>query len=340
MSDWHERLWKPDTPAYRAASALLIPAELAYRAGVAARSWMYDRGILSSAAAPIPALAVGNLTVGGTGKTPLTAWFAETLAARGLGPAVVMRGYGGDEVEVHRLLNPAIPVHASADRVEGVRRAAGGGADVVVLDDAFQHRALRADAYVVLVAAEEWSEAPRLLPRGPWREPLAALQRATLVVTTRKVATRGAAQRVGEELAQLCPSAETAQAYIGLAGLARYDAAAGRLGERVSPEGFHCALALAGVAQPATVFAQLEQAGAMAEERWGFSDHHRYSRQEIACVKRWAQRGPVVATLKDAVKLSPLLGSAVELYVPLQEVEWEAGREAIDRLLLTLERQG
>lgn len=339
MSDWHERLWNPDTPAYRAASALLLPVELAYRAGVAARTWMYDHGFLSSVRANIPALGVGNLTVGGTGKTPVTAWFAQAFAARGLHPAVVMRGYGGDEVEVHRLLNPEVPVHASPDRVEGVRRAEQGGANVVVLDDAFQHRALRADAYVVLVAAEEWSASPRLLPRGPWREPLAALERATLIVTTRKVATRDAAQRVTGDLAELCPSAQTAEAYIGLAGLARYDSASGRLGEPAPPAGFHCALAVAGVARPGTVFAQLEEAGATAEERWGFSDHHRYGSEEIARISRRAERGPLVATLKDAVKLGAVLGSAVDLYVPLQKVEWKSGREAVDSLISGLERQ-
>jgi tetraacyldisaccharide 4'-kinase len=339
MSEWHERLWKPDTPAYRAASALLIPAELAYRAAVAARCWMYDRSILTSAEAPIPALGVGNLTVGGTGKTPVTAWLAETLAARGRVPAIVMRGYGGDEIEVHRLLNPEVSVHALADRVEGVRRAQQGGADVVVLDDAFQHRALRADAYVVLVAAEEWSASPRLLPRGPWREPPAALKRATLIVTTRKVATRKEAQRVIGRLSEICPSAETAEAHIGLAGLARYDGASGRLSEPAPAAGFHCALAVAGVARPGTVFAQLEAAGTTADERWGFSDHHRYSGDEIARISGRAQSGPLVATLKDAVKLGPVLDSAIDLYVPLQRVEWESGREAVDRLLTGLERQ-
>lgn len=339
MSEWHERLWKPDTPAYRAAAALLIPAELTYRAAVAVRGWMYDRSILSSVDAPIPALGVGNLTVGGTGKTPVAAWFTRTLAANGRNPAVVMRGYGGDEVEVHRLLNPDVPVHAVADRVEGVRRAQRAGADVVVLDDAFQHRALRANAYVVLVAAEEWSASPRLLPRGPWREPPSALERATLTVTTRKVATRDEAQRVAGELAEICPPAETAEAYIGLAGLARYDGTSGRLDDPVPAAGFHCALAVAGVARPGTVFTQLEAAGATADQRWGFSDHHRYSDAEIARISGRARSGPLVVTLKDAVKLGAVLDSAIDLYVPLQKVEWERGREAVDRLLLGLERQ-
>jgi tetraacyldisaccharide 4'-kinase len=340
MSEWHERLWKLDSPAYRVASTLLVPAELAYRAAVAARTWMYDRGFLSSVPAPITALGVGNLTVGGTGKTPVTAWFAETLGARGLVPAVVMRGYGRDEVRVHRLLNPEVPVHASADRVRGVQRAEQGGANVVVLDDAFQHRALQADAYVVLVAAEEWSTPPRLLPRGPWREPLKALERATLIVTTRKVATRLAAQRVVEELTELCPSAQTAQAYIGLAGLARYDETGDRLGEPAPPAGFHCALALAGVARPGIVFTQMEEAGATADERWGFPDHHRYGNREIDRIAQRAQHGPLLTTLKDAVKLGPVLGPTVDLYVLLQKVEWESGREAIDSLVCDLERKG
>jgi tetraacyldisaccharide 4'-kinase len=333
MSEWHQRLWSANTPAYRALSALLTPAELAYRAGVAVRAWMYDRGILTSMDGSIPTLAVGNLTVGGTGKTPVTAWFAGALAARGLQPAVVMRGYGGDEIEVHRLLNPSVPVHASADRVEGVRRAQQGGAEVVVLDDAFQHRALRADAYVVLVAAEEWTASPRLLPRGPWREPLAALRRATLIVTTRKVASRDEALQVTERLAELYPSVPTAEAHIGLAGLARYDGATGVLGKPAPAQGFRCALAVAGVARPGTVFAQLEEAGVTADEAWGFSDHHRYGREEVDRIAERYWGGPLVATLKDAVKLGAALEPGVELYVPLQTVDWESGREEVDRLM-------
>jgi tetraacyldisaccharide 4'-kinase len=108
---------------------------------------------------------------------PIAAWIARQLQADGHSPAVVMRGYGGDEETVHRLLNPSIPVFVSADRVKGIERAKQAAADVAVLDDAFQHRALRADAYIVLLAAEEWTERARLLPRGPWREPLAALRR-------------------------------------------------------------------------------------------------------------------------------------------------------------------
>jgi tetraacyldisaccharide-1-P 4'-kinase len=169
---------------------------------------------------------------------------------------------------------------------------------------------------------------------------LAALERAALIVTTRKVATRAVARRVREQLAKLCLAAQTAEAYVGLAGLARYDATRGSLDEPTPLTGFHGALAVAGVARPEVVFRQLEEAGATLDERWGLPDHHRYSGKEIARISQRAGRGPLVATLKDAVKLGPVLGSAAELYVPLQRVDWESGSAAVDRLLLGLERQG
>ena len=85
-------------------------------------------------------MSVGNLTVGGTGKTPIAAWIAAGLLARDAHPAIVLRGYGGDETLVHKRLNPTIPVITNADRVAGVIEAQRQGADVAVLDDAFQHR--------------------------------------------------------------------------------------------------------------------------------------------------------------------------------------------------------
>jgi tetraacyldisaccharide 4'-kinase len=317
MSDWHQQLWSrdgPHGPAYRALFSLLGPAEWAFRFGVAARSWAYDRGLLSSARSPIPTLAVGNLTVGGTGKTPLTAWLAGSLNSCGTRTAIVMRGYGADEDRVHRLLNPDVPVYVSADRVAGVKEAHASGAEVAVLDDAFQHRALRADAYIVLFSAEEWNEAPHLLPRGPWREPLSALDRAGLIVTTRKVAPREESARVSERLAELQPLLPRADAYIG----------------------FRCGLAVAGVAKPETVWTQLEVAGLRIEKRRAFSDHHRYSEAEISEIGEAAGPGPLVATLKDAVKLAPALPPGIEMYVALQSVVWESGADKVDQLIANL----
>jgi tetraacyldisaccharide 4'-kinase len=337
MGEWYRRLWESDAAAYRAVSMLLLPAEWAYRFVVAARGAAYDAGLFQSASSSIPTLGVGNLTVGGTGKTPITAWFAARLGRLGRNPAVVLRGYGGDEVRVHRLLNPGVPVQVAPDRVSGVERAHEEGADVAVLDDAFQHRRIRADAYVVLVAAEEWAAArPKMLPRGPWREPLSALRRSSLVVTTRKHASVERCEEIAERLAALEPDLPRARAHIALSGLARFDAANRCISEARPLSGFRCALAVAGVANPTAVWAQLAEAGTEVEKQRAFPDHHSYTKADIAFITEHAGRGPVLATLKDAVKLAPALPPATEIYVPIQEIEWEAGEDEVDKLLAGL----
>ena len=148
----------------RVARLALAPVEGLYRGIVAARGALYDVGVLPSREPALPSVSVGNLSVGGTGKTPVSAYVAARLREKGGLPAIVLRGYGGDEPLVHATLNPASPVVVSADRLEGVERARVLGADVAVLDDAFQHRRARRSADIVLVSAESWSEQRRLLP--------------------------------------------------------------------------------------------------------------------------------------------------------------------------------
>ena len=214
-----ERLWFSPALGARAARAALAPLELAYGGVVALRGRLYDAGVLPVHETRIPALGVGNLTVGGTGKTPLSAWLAGELAARGAQPAIVLRGYGDDEPLVHRILNPGITVIASADRVAGIERAAAAGCDIAVLDDAFQHRRAARTADVVLVSAERWSERRRLLPAGPWREPLSAARRAALVVVTRKSAPIEAAERIAERVESAAGGIATAIAHFALGEL-------------------------------------------------------------------------------------------------------------------------
>lgn len=331
----YRRLWGPDGPrgpGYRLLSLLLAPAEALYRVGIAARNLAYDRGVLPSREPSLASLVVGNLAVGGTGKTPITAWFAAELAKRGRRPTIVLRGYGGDEVQVHRVLNPSIPVLPYPRRLAGVRRASELGADVVVLDDAFQHRAVRGHANVVLLSAEDGLDSPRLLPRGPWREPLKALSRATLVVVTRKRAGQARARGIEMSLAQRWPSLPRAGVHLRLTGLAPYSESAG-LGAPVGFEGAACRLVVAGVARPDTVRAQLAEVGASVGRFEAYPNHHRYTRADVERIERGVKEGPLVTTLKDAVKLAPLLRARVPLYVLLQEVEWEWGREAMEREL-------
>ncbi|HSG82491.1 MAG TPA: tetraacyldisaccharide 4'-kinase, partial [Gemmatimonadota bacterium] len=195
------------------------------------------------------------------------------------------------------------------------------------------HRAIRADENVVLVAAEEWSENRRLLPRGPWREPLVALHRASLLVVTRKVASEERSEAVAQRLAQIFPDVPVARTHLGLARLARLRSEPLSFGEEISLDGFHCALAVAGVAKPETVWLQLESAGVQIDERRAFKDHHRYRAPELDAIRRAAASGPLLATLKDAVKLTQMLPAETPLYVPIQQVVWESGAAELEGML-------
>ncbi len=332
MSGWHRRIWDAEG-LFWLISAGLAPAEWAFRLGTAMRAQAYDRGWLSSSRPPIATVVVGNLTVGGTGKTPLTAWIARRIQSLGARPAVVMRGYGGDEVDVHRILNPSVPVYVSAERQAGVRQAASEGARVAVLDDAFQHRAIRADASVVLVAADEWKRRQRLLPRGPWREPLRAIRRASLAVVTRKAAPAAKAEGITELLGQRYPGLSVGRVLFRLADRSSYAEMRAGHSARRPLAGARFELALCGVAQPEAFFRQLEQAGVSVTRRLAFPDHRRYGPGDLRRIRREARDGAALMTLKDAVKLGPALGDDIDVQVALQEVVWEAGVDHLERLL-------
>ena len=345
MIDWRRWLWEGRREGTfdvwrRVVSLLFAPLEWGYRGAVATRGWAYSSGLLGSRLPGIPTLAVGNLTVGGTGKTPTAAWLVGELRRRARHPALVTRGYGEDEVQVHRVLNPDVPVIVSVKRIVGVSEAIARGADVAVLDDAFQHRALEAHAYLVLLAAEEWTERPRLLPRGPWREPLSALERSTLTVVTRKSASREAADRVRARLAERRPGGALAQIHLRVSHAYRYDDGVGLEIPGIPLAGFRASVGVAGVARPEEFWAQLEEVGAEVDTTMSFPDHHRYRDADVSAITHRATDGAVLATLKDAVKLRNLMADDIDIYVPLQELEWEAGRSALEALLADVMREG
>src|SRR5262245_63096859 len=117
--DFVERVWYSRDSVASTLRTVLMPAERMFGAIVGARDILYDAGWLPAVETSIPAVSIGNLTVGGTGKTPMAAWIARGLVTRGAKPAIVLRGYGDDEPLVHRELNPDVPVVIGADRVAG-----------------------------------------------------------------------------------------------------------------------------------------------------------------------------------------------------------------------------
>src|SRR6185295_11058481 len=166
-------------------------------------------------------VAVGNLSVGGTGKTPLAAWIAQRYAARGQKPGILLRGYGGDEPLVHRRLVPDAFVVSHPDRSAGARQAIAAGARVLVLDDAFQLLRVARDLNIAIVSAESAAAASWTLPAGSWREDRGALARADWLVVTRKHATPEAARVTAEELAARHPGRPVSVAYLALDHLER-----------------------------------------------------------------------------------------------------------------------
>ena len=328
-----ERLWW--TPRASAGERLLLSPlalpEAVFRAAAAARGALYDAGVLPAADAGIPVISVGNLAVGGAGKTPVALAIAERLVAAGRRPALLSRGYGatraddrvvsdgtrvlleaaeaGDEPVLLARRLPGLRVLCGPDRSALAARARALGADVLLLDDGFQHRRLRRDLdVVVLDASNPWGNG-HCLPRGPNREPRSALRRAGLVWL-------GHADRAGED--DLAALRALAVRHTGRAPVeSRHAPRAlvdGRL-ERTFPladlSGRQVAL-LTGVARPESVRRTVEGLGARVLASFDFPDHHRFTPADVEGALRGAEEAGatvLVTTEKDAVRLpGPLAG--------------------------------
>ncbi len=170
----------------------LAPLTPLYGGVMRLRNFAFDRGLRRVYRLPVPVWSVGNLTVGGTGKTPLVAWLVEQLRAAGRRPGVLARGYRrppgallNDEGRMLAARFPDLPQEQDPDRVRGGERLVARGVDIVVLDDGFQHRRLHRDRDIVCVDAARPFANGWLLPAGDLREPPSGLRRAQIVVLTR-----------------------------------------------------------------------------------------------------------------------------------------------------------
>jgi tetraacyldisaccharide 4'-kinase len=251
--------------------------------------------------APVPVICVGNLTVGGAGKTPTVLAIADRLQAAGVRVACLSRGYGGSnrgplEVDLQRhtagevgdeplLLARAAPTWISRDRKDGAQVAIAEGIDVLILDDGLQNPSLRYDIVLVVVDAAYGFGNRRLLPAGPLREPVATgLARATAIVL------------IGEDPHDLASELKRS-APVLRARLVADDAALSLKGRRV--------LAFAGIGRPEKFFDTLRELGADIVHRTAFADHHPYTPDEAMALIEDAQRHNAipVTTTKDFVRL-------------------------------------
>lgn len=267
-----------------------------YRLLVRARRGAYRRGWLRSGHPGHPVIIVGNLTVGGTGKTPLVIHIVQQLAAQGHAPAIVSRGYGGAEPRQPHLVSdddsPAFsgdeplllaaatgrPVWICRDRLAAARAAVAAGADVIVADDGLQHYRLRRDLEIVVIDGWRGLGNGRCLPAGPLREPAARLAEADLVVCNG---------------AGACPPGALAMQLEGDEAI-RIDGSRRRPLKDFAPGPVH---AIAGIGDPERFFTMLEQHGVQVV-RHPLADHAPVPPALLAPPDGF----PVLMTSKDAAR--------------------------------------
>ncbi len=300
------------------------PITSIYSVLMAIRNSHYDR-VGGQKVPGMKVVSVGNLAIGGTGKTPISAWVARALEARDLRSAIVSRGYGKDELILHKKWNPGTPIVADPDRLEAARLAGLDGADVVVLDDGFQHRRIARDFDIVLLSAEDTFPG-YLLPSGPYREPIRSLKRADAVLVTRRTASRQVAERVIAQAEAIAPGALTAIIHLAP------DAWQDLRGSPVTPPDRNV-LAIAAVARPIEFSQSISNMVKGSVELMSFPDHHDYQVDDIAKIRRVACERTIAVTEKDAVKLARYNDMLGEVRVLVERVQWESGRQEIEREL-------
>ncbi len=300
-----QRLWYGRSPL----SLLLLPLSLLFLSITALRRHLYRIGAFSSERVTKPVIVVGNITVGGTGKTPFVIWLSKELRARGHVPGLIVRGYGGRADrwprDVDRLSDPvqvgdeavllaeqteAIVV-AGPDRVSAAKRAIERGATIVISDDGLQHYRLSRDAEIAIVDAARGLGNGWLLPAGPLREPRSRLGVVDAVVfNCRGESNRGESMGISHSDAQGLTLSMTTR--LGAARSLTTNESrslASFAGQRLH--------AIAGIGNPHSFFDSLRAAG-LALDVHAFPDHAEFSPESI----RFPDSAPVLMTEKDAVK--------------------------------------
>ncbi len=327
---------------------LMLPLSGLYRGVIAARNRLYDRGVLPVHRVSARVISVGNISVGGSGKTPVTMAIVRLLQAEGCRVAVLSRGYRrkgegallvsrgdgplcevtrcGDEPWLMAEQLRGVPVCVAADRVAGaellIRECS---AQVIVLDDGFQHRRLHRDLDIVLVDAGEFLCNSSVLPAGPYREPTSALLRADVLLAADRES--GGEEALAALLQKIKLKNNAHAAPVAFSMHAVFDPRTGQshdLGELAGAR----VLPVCGLARPQQFTAGLERAGLIVLFPLFFRDHMHYTAKEAALIEsrfRTSGAEKLVTTRKDWVKLSRL---SVAEKLPIWVVEMRAELDA------------
>ncbi|MBS0190496.1 MAG: tetraacyldisaccharide 4'-kinase [Planctomycetes bacterium] len=335
-----------DSPMPFALRFLAGPVSGIYRRIIEARNAQFDAG-QGVVELDRPVISVGNLSVGGTGKTPAVRAIARTLLESGHRPVIAMRGYGkgsgeSDEAEEYRLELPDVPVVAQADRLSGLLHhfatPRGESTDCVVLDDGFQHRRIARTADIVLLDATRDPFKDRLLPRGWLREPVSSLKRASFAIITHAERAQPTDVRAMQQAVREINSG------IGVA-VCRHAWMALRVhdreGEREEPVSWlkgKAALGVCGIGNPQAFLSSVREHTGSAPAEFIRPDHDPFDRSTIRKLLSVAavKSGVIVTTGKDWVKLRRVRSDAwpCPVAVPRLELRFDVGWEDLKRHVL------
>jgi len=298
---WIHRVWYEGSRSYR----MLLPLSGLYWAWISIRRFLYERGVLGSRSVSVPVIIVGNITAGGTGKTPVTIWLARELRSRGFSPGIASRGYGGSKsassMRVDSASDPAVvgdepvllamhtgcPVVVDADRARAARMLVEDGSDLIIADDGLQHYGLQRDYEICVIDGSRGLGNRRLLPAGPLRETLSRLGEVDQVLVNGHLRDEPSGQTVTEQ---------NAIEFELLATEARrLNGSLVRPIERFAGTTVH---GVAAIGNPNRFFDLLRANGLQVIEH-AFPDHARVGRKEL----RFGDDFDILMTEKDAVKL-------------------------------------
>lgn len=313
-----EAIWSKEKIGFQPLELFLRSASLLYGFAILMRNGFFDTGLLRQEKLPCKVISIGNITVGGTGKTPMVIYLAHLLKDKGFRPAVLSRGYKGktkapinivsdgkrllmkpedcgDEPALIARSLSGIPVLTGSQRVLTGRVAIEQfGADLLILDDAFQHRQLARDINIVLLNVEKPFGNGFLLPAGPLREGPSALKRADFIVHT------GDNTKITADF----PAKPAYRARHRAVAL--INGATGRESPLQNLQGRRVC-AFAGIAKPEAFRKTLTELGALVVVFFPYPDHHEYTREDIREIQKRAveeKTDMIVTTEKDGVKLA------------------------------------
>lgn len=318
VRDFLWRVLRKQKPSFgsRLLHVLLLPFSWLYGVGVSLVFFAYRNGIFPVFCSSIPVISIGNIAVGGAGKTPFVIWLAGHLRDRHKNPVILTRGYmpgadgQSDEVMLFRQSLPGIVVYVSADRAESIRLAENEHlVDVFLMDDGFQHWACARNLDIVMLDVLETASDRNLLPCGSLREPFSALARADIVILTRCDLAPERVPALRAEISRLMPRvllAETAHVPETLVELS-----AGT-GSRIPLSAIRKSVcACSAIGSPEAFTRTLLQCGADLRHHEIFIDHYDYTLEDVhrlVALCRKHSCDTLVVTSKDAVKLRQFAG--------------------------------